>query len=336
MLKTISTSFNATNSLQRTARVLITSQHETPDHQSVRYARNIKPWKNGPIELWKKQIYNYEYRKGRARKVLKLDLPDFDKMRRTEKQLYRMSPDEIRSDLRERGIVPNRKWMEKPIYVGDSARLMDPYVPPEGDGVASLISKERVSQQFDSVKGKGTRMAAMRKLRGYLDTFDPAEWALNEGQNIYIKAHEMLAEGNMEALYNLVTDSCLPKMLYNCELKTIRWKYLKALEMPRVVNVKVEENQGIAFAQLTVRFHSQQMLAIYDRFGRLVGGSEAIIKDVLEYVVFENRVSSTNGIWRIHDKIVPDWMKKDQSESMVTVVKSAEELIEETNEQPSA
>ena len=327
MLKTISTSLNATNSLQSTARMLITSRQDTLNHQSVRYARGIKPWKNGPIELWKKQIYNYEYRKARARKVLKLELPDFDKIRAKEKLKHRMSPDEIRSELREKGIVPNRKWLERPIYIDDSSRLIDPYVPPEGDGVASIISKEGATQKFDSVKGKTTRLYAMRKLRGYLEEFDPQDWAINEGQNIYIKAHEALADGNQEALYNLVTDTCLPKMLYNCELKTIRWKYFKSIDLPRVVNIKVQENQGITFAQLTVRFHSQQMLAIYDRFGRLVSGSEAIIKDVLEYVVFENRISSTNGIWKIHDKIVPDWLQKGQG-SMETVVKSVEQTAE--------
>ena len=327
MLKTIGQSLNATNSLQSTARVLIAGRQDTLNWQSVRYARNIKPWKNGPIELWKKHIYNYEYRKGRAKKVLKIDLPDFDKIRKQEKTGVRMSPDKIRSELLEKGIVPNRKWMEKPVYVGDSSRLIDPYVPPEGDGKASVISKEGATQKLDAAKSKTMRLYSMRKLRGYLDDFDPQEWAINEGLNIYIRAHEALAAGKQEALYNLVTESCLPKMLHNCELKTIKWKYFKSIDLPRVVNVKTEENSGIAFAQLTVRFHSQQMLAIYDRFGRLVSGSEAIIKDVLEYVVFENRISSTNGIWRIHDKIVPAWMKKDECSSE-TVIKSAESAVD--------
>lgn len=295
--------------------------------QSVRYARGIKPWKNGPIELWKKHIYNYEYRKARAKKVMKIELPDFEKMQKREKNHMRLSPDEIRSDLREKGLVPHRKWMERPLYVGDSSNVIDPYVPPEGDGVASIISKEGVGQKLSAAKGKTLRLNAMRKLRSYLEDFDPQDWALNEGLNIYIKAHEALAAGNEEALYSLVTDTCLPKMMYNCELKTIKWKYFKSIDLPRIVNVKTQENEGLVFAQLTVRFHSQQMLAIYDRFGRLVSGSEAIIKDVLEYIVFENRVSSTNGIWRIHDKIIPDWMKKDNL-SPITVVESVEEATD--------
>lgn len=47
---------------------------------------------------------------------------------------------------------------------------------------------------------------------------------------------------------------------------------------------------------------------MYDRFGRLVYGSEVVAKDVLEYVVFEKHVANLYGTWRIHEKIIPDWM----------------------------
>ena len=50
-----------------------------------------------------------------------------------------------------------------------------------------------------------------------------------------------------------------------------------------------------------------QTLAIYDRFGRLMLGSEDIPKDVLEYVVFEKHLSGMYGSWRIHGKITPEW-----------------------------
>lgn len=37
-------------------------------------------------------------------------------------------------------------------------------------------------------------------------------------------------------------------------------------------------------------------------------GSEILAKDVLEYVVFEKHVANEYGKWRIHDKIIPDWL----------------------------
>lgn len=37
-------------------------------------------------------------------------------------------------------------------------------------------------------------------------------------------------------------------------------------------------------------------------------GSEILAKDVLEYVVFEKHVANEYGTWRVHDKIIPDWI----------------------------
>lgn len=37
-------------------------------------------------------------------------------------------------------------------------------------------------------------------------------------------------------------------------------------------------------------------------------GSEILAKDVLEYIVFEKHLANEYGTWRIHDKIIPDWL----------------------------
>lgn len=42
---------------------------------------------------------------------------------------------------------------------------------------------------------------------------------------------------------------------------------------------------------------------MYDRFGKLLLGSEDNPKDCLEYVVFENHISNLDGRWRLHDKV---------------------------------
>jgi len=55
-----------------------------------------------------------------------------------------------------------------------------------------------------------------------------------------------------------------------------------------------------------------KILAIYDRFGRLAHGSEKLAKDCLEYVVFENHIADEYGCWRLHGKILPDWLPRQQ------------------------
>lgn len=117
-------------------------------------------------------------------------------------------------------------------------------------------------------------------------------------------------------------------MCENAKYKTIKWKLLKSLSPPRVVHSRsthmiTKEN---IFAQITVRLHTQQVrnkqkfaclskdiflfqsLCIYDRFGQLEYGDENLSKDVLEYVVFEKHISDQYGKWRLHHKIIPEWM----------------------------
>lgn len=79
-------------------------------------------------------------------------------------------------------------------------------------------------------------------------------------------------------------------------------------------------------------------MAIYDRFGRLMHGSEILAKDVLEYVVFEKHLANEYGLWRIHDKIIPKWQPPKEP-SLITVRKPVERFIDPTvvphdNEQP--
>lgn len=50
-------------------------------------------------------------------------------------------------------------------------------------------------------------------------------------------------------------------MLLNASQRTIRWKYLQTLEEPKAVQIrtfKMDDSMSM-FAQITVRFHSQQV-----------------------------------------------------------------------------
>uniref|UniRef100_A0A2K6TUW6 Large ribosomal subunit protein mL45 n=2 Tax=Saimiri boliviensis TaxID=27679 RepID=A0A2K6TUW6_SAIBB len=71
-------------------------------------------------------------------------------------------------------------------------------------------------------------------------------------------------------------------------------------------------NESNVYGQVTVRMHTRQTLAIYDRFGRLMYGQEDVPKDVLEYVVFEKQLLNPYGSWRMHGKIVPSWAPPKQ------------------------
>lgn len=59
-------------------------------------------------------------------------------------------------------------------------------------------------------------------------------------------------------------------------------------------------------------------------------GSEIVAKDVLEYVVFEKHVANEYGVWRVHDKIVPDWLPpREPSKRTYKEKEETEKVVEE-------
>uniref|UniRef100_A0A8D2MPM3 Large ribosomal subunit protein mL45 n=1 Tax=Zonotrichia albicollis TaxID=44394 RepID=A0A8D2MPM3_ZONAL len=188
------------------------------------------------------------------------------------------------------------------------AEIMDPYVPPEGDARMTSLSKDGVKQQMQKLRQTAASQLALRKIKDHDPDFSTKTFP-EKAQEIFIEAHNSLANFNKQKLHSLVTERCYPDMVRGNRYKTIRWRFLESLEPPRVVHVRCEGilNRGNLYGQVTVRMHSRQILAIYDRFGRLMYGGEEIPKDVLEYVVFERYLVNPYGTWRMHGKIVPEW-----------------------------
>lgn len=248
-----------------------------------------------------------EFRKQRAWKVMKIDLPDYEWERRRARG--ELTPEEMKEKAKKMGVAPLSSYQERPVYISSVGALLDEYIPPEGEGKASLLSVSKGSETKDLMKSKGKTMLAMRKIRKYEEDFDPRDW-VNEAMVVYMEAHKAMADGDEDRMHQFVTEKAFPEMMNMAKRKTIRWAFVKSLEEPKVVHARRGEIMGKdnEFAQLTVRMHSQQTLAVYDRFGRLIHGSEHVAKDVLEFVVFEKHISNTYGRWRLHAKILPDWL----------------------------
>ncbi|NXE29208.1 RM45 protein, partial [Ardeotis kori] len=166
--------------------------------------------------------------------------------------------------------------------------IIDPYVPPEGDARLTSLSKDGLKQKLEKLKQTAASQLA------YVPPFNRACLACSF---------------NKQKLHSLVTERCYPEMVRGNRYRTIRWSFVESLEPPRVVHVRCDSivNRGNLYGQVTVRMHTRQTLAIYDRFGRLMYGGERMPKDVLEYVVFERYLVNPYGTWRMHGKIVPEW-----------------------------
>lgn len=206
------------------------------------------------------------------------------------------------------GLVMRQQYIERPINISSTAGIFDPYVPPEGDSRMSTLTKAGLKQRMERAKQSVASQLALRKVKEHDGEFTTKDFA-SKAQEIYISAHECLVNFDKVKLHKLVTERCYPDMVRGNRYKTIRWKFLQSLEAPKIVHVRCPDmvSKGNVYGQVTLRFHTQQTLAIYDRFGRLMLGNEDRPKDVLEYVVFERHLVNVYGLWRMHGKIVPAW-----------------------------
>ncbi|XP_055302170.1 probable 39S ribosomal protein L45, mitochondrial [Sitodiplosis mosellana] len=274
--------------------------------------------------------WNPKFKWLRAKKFVKVDLPNF------HENEHALSEDEKKRKMKERGIMPARPWSERPIILSATSNIFEPYVPPEGDGKLSKFTAGGAKQTYEFLEKKSKSMMAVRKIRAYEEDFSPKTFG-ETAQDIYIRTHEALMGNDESAIRENVTERLYPEIKHNTKNVTIRWKFLGSIEPPRVVHARQTHliSKENIFAQITVRMHTQQSLAIYDRFGRLMHGSEILAKDVLEYVVFEKNISNLYGEWRMHAKIIPPWNESKQPSPTtyrVINVEDSDEILDEPNQ----
>lgn len=145
-----------------------------------------------------------------------------------------------------------------------------------------------------------------------------------------------VALDDFEISFIFVTFFHSQEMMENVKSKTIAWNFIQCLEPPRIVQIRAQDmmSKSNVFAQVTVRLHTQQTLAVYDRFGRLMHGSESTVKDVLEYVVFEKHLTNPYAQWKIHGKIIPSWLPPRDSITKTYPRPDIEKEFPEPEEEP--
>ncbi|KAK3533515.1 hypothetical protein QTP70_023330 [Hemibagrus guttatus] len=222
--------------------------------------------------------------------------------------LKEKSQAEQEARARAAGVVIRQEYMERPINISCTAGVFDPYIPPEGDARLSSLSKEGLKQRTEQLRQSAASQLAIRKIKDHDPEFSTKEFAMR-AQEIFIQAHLALTQFNKEKLHSLVTERCYPEMVRGNRFKTLRWHFVESLEPPRLVHARCPDmiSKGNLYGQVTIRLHSRQTLAIYDRFGRMMLGDEEEPRDVLEYLVMERHLVNPYGLWRLHGKIVPAW-----------------------------
>ncbi|VDM63474.1 unnamed protein product [Angiostrongylus costaricensis] len=268
------------------------------------------------------------FRKLRGKKTVVLDLPDDEERRHQET----LTPSQLRIELLRKGINPYkevqpRAWQESQItmqsflliqYSPSLDGVIDPFVTPEEtlpifsggiDGVKEKGEelKQRMLHRYHNWRNGTSRI---RKKEGF-EKFDAkvnADWpgGVSRVPNfvlmlqlfgptadfIYEEAHRALMKRDKPTLHKCITEHAFTVVSVRCADHPYK--------------------SGNDIAQITVRMRTKQKLAIYDRFGHLLLGSETEPREVVEYVVFENHIAVIDGTWRLHDKVYPKWVTPKQ------------------------
>ncbi|XP_038606082.1 39S ribosomal protein L45, mitochondrial [Tachyglossus aculeatus] len=245
--------------------------------------------------------------------------------------------EENRARARAAGVVIPNERPERPIVLNCTAGVFDPYIPPEGDARLTPLLQAGLKQRVERLKQRVASQMAIRKVKEHDPTFSVKTFAA-KAQEIFTEAHNCLNTANHDRLHDLVTEHCFPKMAEETKLKTVRWRFVESLEPPRVVQVRCSDtvSAGNVYGQVTVRMHTRQALAIYDRFGRLMYGREDPPRDVLEYVVLEKQLRNPYGAWRLHDKIVPAWAPAPEAPIRTVLIPGPDDLNVATPSPPPA
>lgn len=71
-----------------------------------------------PCRTTTSKHYNPKFKKERAAKYLKVDLPN------TNESFEDMPPEKLRQKMKERGVLPPRPWMERPFYISATGKQL--------------------------------------------------------------------------------------------------------------------------------------------------------------------------------------------------------------------
>lgn len=80
--------------------------------------------------------WNPKWKLFRGLKVVKVKLPRYNE------NITDLTEEQVRSRMKEMGVLPHRPWQETQFNISSTAQIFEPYVPPEGDGKVSPISAQ--------------------------------------------------------------------------------------------------------------------------------------------------------------------------------------------------
>uniref|UniRef100_A0A8C3JXD7 Large ribosomal subunit protein mL45 n=1 Tax=Calidris pygmaea TaxID=425635 RepID=A0A8C3JXD7_9CHAR len=122
-----------------------------------------------------------------------------------------LSPEEKEKRLKSSGTIFPDDRIERTFYLACTADIIDPYIPPEGDARLTSLSKDGLKQKMEKLKQSAASQLALRKIKDHDPDFSTKTFP-EKAQEIFIEAHNCLANFNKQKLHSLVTERCYPTL----------------------------------------------------------------------------------------------------------------------------
>ncbi|KAJ7365669.1 39S ribosomal protein L45, mitochondrial [Desmophyllum pertusum] len=194
--------------------------------------------------------------------------------------------------------------LDRPIIIDSPGVIFSDYLPIRKH---FFLTPWGLKERWKAFKNGLWTVYSLALVRKYAKPFNVKDFA-QKAQEIYIDVNKALASKSKKDLQDVVTNpvySALSNEYFPPE-KNLHWRFVSAVSRPKVVHVRVAPvaTKDNLFAQITVKIHSKQVMAIKDKHGRHITGSDKEAKDVVDYVVFERHLTNKHGTWRTCGKLL--------------------------------
>ncbi|KAJ3010369.1 UNVERIFIED_CONTAM: 39S ribosomal protein L45, mitochondrial [Siphonaria sp. JEL0065] len=174
--------------------------------------------------------------------------------------------------------------------------IVDPFIPgPFG------LSKRGRKNIWDVVKRVPTICLTLYKLKTAKVTVSDFK---KDAELLYCSMNEAVARGDKDMLEKVVNTGFAS--ILNPEIKRIKrigqgqWTHHGPIKIKTIglATAKVEEEKGkeSMYCQINTRITSKQSYALYSHEGKLIGGDPEKYIDMVEYVVFDKKISADGKI----------------------------------------
>lgn len=192
------------------------------------------------------------------------------------------------------------------VHLSSPGIIADPYIPPAE--MPSILSVAGWKGRYEKWRAAFVAAVSLGRIKRKLPTFAQGEFK-QEAEDMYVQMTAGFAKGDKSVLRTLVTEKVYTEMKSALKRRrpgeTQMWKLVSmdavTIQHMRAFALNKKDNE---WAQVTIKFSSQQTLAVYDKAKRLTMGHPSRPRSITEYVVFERPLDSPFATWRVCGRLL--------------------------------